>query len=96
MATSSPSARLEARISPETRDLLRRAAELQGRSLSDFVVSAAQDAALRVVAEHDVVQLTLADQQRFAEALLAPTEPADALRRAFVRRRTLISPADPA
>ncbi|MFM0515505.1 type II toxin-antitoxin system TacA family antitoxin [Paraburkholderia sp. RL17-373-BIF-A] len=93
MATSPTQARLEARISPETRDLLRRAAELQGRSLSDFVVSAAQDAALRVIAEREVVQLTLDDQARFAAALLEPAEPADALQRAFTRRRTLLDPA---
>ncbi|ACC76479.1 DUF1778 domain-containing protein [Paraburkholderia caribensis] len=94
MATTT--ARLEARISPETRELLRRAAELQGRSLSDFVVSAAQDAALRVIFERELLQLALDDQQRFAESLLAPAEPADALRHAFARRRTLISTDSPA
>jgi hypothetical protein len=33
-------ARLEARISPETLDVVKRAAEIQGRTLSDFVVTA--------------------------------------------------------
>jgi uncharacterized protein (DUF1778 family) len=93
MATSPTQSRLEARISTETRDLLRRAAELQGRSLSDFVVSAAHDAALRVIAEREMVQLTLDDQARFAHALLEPAEPADALERAFARRRTLLDSA---
>jgi len=35
----SPSARLEARISPETKALIQRAANLQGKSLTDFTVT---------------------------------------------------------
>ena len=42
-------ARLEARLPASVYALLKRAAELQGRSLTDFVVSAAQNAAQRVV-----------------------------------------------
>jgi hypothetical protein len=38
------SARLEARIAPEALAIVRRAAELEGRSLSDFMVAAAQEA----------------------------------------------------
>ena len=38
-------ARLEARIAPEALAVVRRAAEIQGRSVSDFVVAAAQEAA---------------------------------------------------
>lgn len=93
MATTHPGSRLEARISPDTRALLKRAAELQGRTLTDFVVAAAQDAALRVIAEIDVLRLSVADQQRFADALLTPAAPNDALHRAFARRRSLIDPA---
>ncbi|MGH6959741.1 MAG: DUF1778 domain-containing protein, partial [Dongiaceae bacterium] len=39
--------RLEARISRDQKTLFQRAAELQGRTLTDFVVSSAQDAAVR-------------------------------------------------
>ena len=38
-------ARLEARIAPEALAVVRRAAEIQGRSVSDFVVAATQEAA---------------------------------------------------
>src|SRR5438046_2131206 len=38
-------ARIEARIAPEVLAVVKRAAEIQGRSGSDFVVSAAQEAA---------------------------------------------------
>ena len=38
-------ARLEARIAPDALAIVKRAAEMQGRSVSDFVVAAAQEAA---------------------------------------------------
>lgn len=84
-------ARLEARISPELSTLLKRAAELQGRSVTDFVVSAVSDAAQRAVADGDLVRLSLADQERFAKALLAPAAPTAAMKRAFARRRRLVA-----
>jgi uncharacterized protein (DUF1778 family) len=46
----SRSTRLEARIDTDTQSLLKRAAELQGRSLTDFVVGAAREAALSTIA----------------------------------------------
>ena len=91
MPTAPATARLEARINPEVRALLKRAAELQGRTLTDFVVSAAQDAARRTIEQTETIRLSLADQERFARALLAPPEPAPALRRAFARRRQLLA-----
>jgi uncharacterized protein (DUF1778 family) len=83
------SARLEARVPVEVHTLLKRAAEIEGRSLTDFVVSAARDAAQRTLEEHSLLQLSLEDQERVALAILSPPEPAAALRRAFARRREL-------
>lgn len=83
-------ARLETRISRDLMDVLRRAAELQDRTLTDFVVGAAQEAARRVIAEAGVVQLSLQDQRQFAAALIDPPKPNAALKRAFSRRRKLL------
>ncbi|RCX10137.1 DUF1778 domain-containing protein [Extensimonas vulgaris] len=83
-------ARLEARISPELQTLLRHAAELQGRSVTDFVVAAVQDAAQRAIEQATVLQLSLADQECFAQALLSPPPPTPALERAVQRRRALL------
>jgi len=91
MPTAPATARLEARLPSDIHALLKRAAELQGRSLTDFVVSAAQDAARRAIEQTETIRLSLADQERFARALLAPSEPAPALRRAFARRRQLLA-----
>ncbi len=87
-------ARLEARISTELHAMLKRAAELQGRTMTDFVVAAVQDAAQHAIEQAEVVRLSLADQECFAQALLSPPEPAPALQRAFERRRRLLRSAE--
>jgi uncharacterized protein (DUF1778 family) len=84
-------ARLEARISFDLHATLKRAAELQGRTMTDFVVSAVQEAAQRAIEQAEIIRLSLADQECFAQALLNPPEPTPALRRAFTRRRKLLS-----
>jgi uncharacterized protein (DUF1778 family) len=90
MPAASTTARLEARISNDLHAMLRRAAELQGRTMTDFVVAAVQDAAQRAIEEAEVVRLTLQDQQAFAKALLSPPQPTAALKRAFARKRKLL------
>ena len=80
----------EARISNDLHSMLKRAAELQGRTMTDFVVSAVQDAAQRAINQAEVVRLTLKDQEAFAQALLSPSKPAPALKRAFSRRKKLL------
>jgi uncharacterized protein (DUF1778 family) len=83
-------ARLEARISTDLHSLLKRAAELQGRTMTDFVVSAVQDAAQRAIEQAEIIRLSRADQECFAQTLLSPPKPVPALERAFVRRRKLL------
>jgi uncharacterized protein (DUF1778 family) len=90
MSTAPTTARLEARLPAEVHALLKRAAEIQGRTLTDFVVTAAHEAARRTIAETDVIRLAVEDQRRFAEAILDPPEPAPALRRALAHHRRLV------
>jgi uncharacterized protein (DUF1778 family) len=89
-ATTISTARLEARISTDLHSMLKRAAELQGRTMTDFVVAAVQDAAQRAIEQAEVIRLSLADQECFAQALLSPPKPAPALERAFARRSKLL------
>lgn len=92
MLTPTPprTARLEARISPEMLAIVKRAAEIEGRSVSDFVVTAARDAAQKTLETMEILRLTVEDQRRFAEALLNPGEPTAALREAFEAHRKLV------
>ncbi len=82
-------ARLEARIAPETLAVVKRAAELQGRSVSDFVVAAAQDAAQRTIEETQMIRLSIEDQRRFVELLLNPPPLSPAMERARAAHQRL-------
>lgn len=90
MPATLATARLEARISSDLHAMLKRAAELQGRTMTDFVVTAVQDAAQRAIEQAEVVKLSLADQEFFAQALLSPPKPSPALKRAYARRNKLL------
>jgi uncharacterized protein (DUF1778 family) len=87
---TSRTARLEARIAPEGLAIVRRAAEIQGRSVSDFVVAAAQEAAQRTISEVEVLRLSRAAQEQFVKLLSKPPAPAPALKKAFARHRALV------
>jgi uncharacterized protein (DUF1778 family) len=82
--------RVEARIAPDSLEIIRRAAEIQGRSISDFIVAAAQEAAQRTIAEIEVLRLSRQAQEQFANLLLNPPAPTPALARALERHRELI------
>jgi len=82
--------RVALRVTPERKVLLRRAAAIKGSSLSEFVASSAEEAALKAVREHDVMTLTAQDSIAFVEALLNPPPPNEALRRAFQHHANLI------
>jgi uncharacterized protein (DUF1778 family) len=86
---ASPAARLEARLPHDVMARLKRAAEIQGRTLTDFVVAAADEAARRAIQETQIIRLSLEGQRQIAEAILNPPEPAPALKRAVKRYREL-------
>lgn len=89
---NSRSGRVEMRITPENLTVIRRAAEIQGRSVSDFIATAAQEAAHRAIEETQIIRLSVEDQRTIAEALINPPEPTPALRRAFETHRRLFGP----
>lgn len=83
------SERLEARITREQKDLLQRAADIEGRSLTDFVVAAAQDAAKQAIRDHEIIQLSVRDQEIFVDALLNPKPLTDRMRDTMRRYKKL-------
>lgn len=86
-------ARVEARIAPDALAVVRRAAELQGRSLSDFLVAAALKDAQRTIEDAQLIRLSVEDQQRFVDLLLKPPPLAPAMKRALKARQRLIDDA---
>lgn len=90
MGMDKRTARIEARIAPLGLAMVRRAAEMEGRSVSDFMVAAALEAARKTVVEMEVIRLSRASQERFVALVSDPPAPCDALLRAIERRRELI------
>lgn len=84
-------ARLEARISLETKELLQKAADLQGRTLTDFVVSSIQAEAQRVIQQHQTLQLSAEDSEAFIDAVLNPHQPNEQLKSAARRYKQVMS-----
>jgi uncharacterized protein (DUF1778 family) len=75
MAIAETTERLEARITPDQKDLFKRAASLRGVTLTDFVVSSAHEAAVKTLEAVHVIEFGRRDQKAFVEALLNPEPP---------------------
>lgn len=86
---SAKNGRLEARISGQQKRLFKRAAELQGSTLTDFVVSTLQAAATRVIQDYEVMTLAGKDREIFVSALLKPAIPNGRLKKAVSRYKKL-------
>jgi uncharacterized protein (DUF1778 family) len=79
--------RLETRVTAEQKSLIERAAALQGRTLTDFVLTSLQDAARRAIEEHQQLELSVRDSEAFVDALLNPKPVNDRLRDSVRRYR---------
>jgi len=77
--------RTEARLLPEQKMRIDRAARIKGLSRSDFIVQTADEAAIRIIQEHETWTLAIPDRERFIEALMHPREPSRRLRAAARR-----------
>ncbi len=80
--------RLAVRLSESAKRVLERAAEISGRSVSDFVVSNALSAARRTLDEHERMVVRGEDRDIFLAALLSPPEPGPKLRAAIGRYKS--------
>jgi uncharacterized protein (DUF1778 family) len=85
------SQRLMARISGDQKQLLQRAAEIRGQTLTEFVVSAAQDAATRAIVDQEVIDFSLSDSRAFAEGMLNPPPLGKPLRAAAKRYKKIMA-----
>jgi uncharacterized protein (DUF1778 family) len=79
--------RLEARVTAEQKRLIERAAALQGRTVTDFLLTSVQDAARRAIEEHHRLTLSVRDSEVFVDALLDPKPINDRLRDTVRRYR---------
>lgn len=78
-------------VTTEQKDLIQRAANLEGRSLNDYVVGSVEAAAEEAIRHQGVIKLSREDSIKFVEALLNPPEPSPRLRAAYQRYRAFIA-----
>ena len=83
MSVAAKTERLEARVPVLLKQIIQRAADLQGRSLTDFVVATLDKAARETVRERELMKLSAEDSSTFANALINPPKPNATLKRAF-------------
>lgn len=73
--TSAKSARIETRVTQEQKELIERAAEVSGRTVSDFVLAHVEVAAKKIIREHEKLHLDQVQSRILVDALLAPKKP---------------------
>lgn len=86
-AASQKEYRFDARLSEEQKRLIQRAADLEGRTMTDFVLHSARAAAERTIERSSMLVLTARDSETFAETILSPPAPGLVLRRAARKYR---------
>jgi uncharacterized protein (DUF1778 family) len=59
-------------VSPDALAMVKRAAQIQGRTVSDFVVAAAQEAAQRTIESTQIMRLGLEDQRNLPKRSSIP------------------------
>jgi uncharacterized protein (DUF1778 family) len=74
--------RFDARLNEEQKLLIQRAADLEGRTMTDFVLHSAEAAAERTIEKRAMLILTARETEAFADAILNPRGPGPILRRA--------------
>jgi uncharacterized protein (DUF1778 family) len=85
MALALRTERTEARLLPEQKKRIERAASLKGLSLSDFIVQHADEAAIKIIQLHTTWTLADRDRDVFVDALLNPPEPSTRMKAAVKR-----------
>ena len=74
--------RFDARLNEEQKFLIQRAADLEGRTMTDFVLHSAEAAAERTIEKRAMLILTARETEAFANAILNPPGPGRVLREA--------------
>ena len=84
-------ARLEARVDAEIKARWQQAADLQGITLTDFIITSLQESASKIIQQHQTMKLNKKETQAFVEAILNPGEPNENLIAAVKEYKELMS-----
>lgn len=82
--------RLEARLAEKQKSAIQEAAALTGRTLTDFVVGKAYEAALETIEQHRLLRLSAKDSKFFVDKISKPPKVGVRLRKALKAHDKLI------
>ena len=91
VAETTKQERMHIRLDSHAKHKLERAALYSHKSLSEFVLTRALNAADEVIREHETLTLDSQDWERFLDALENPPAPNDRLREAFAQHRKRVA-----
>ena len=77
--------RFDARLNEEQKILIQRAADLEGRTMTDFVLASALAAAERTIEQRTMLVLSARATETFVDMILNPSEPRRVLQAAADR-----------
>jgi uncharacterized protein (DUF1778 family) len=78
--------RFDTRLTKEQKAYFEQAAVLGGyRTLTDFVISSAQQQATTIIEKHQTILTSKRDQQIFFKAIMLPAKPNEKLKKAAAR-----------
>jgi uncharacterized protein (DUF1778 family) len=83
--------RFDARLNEEQKILIQKAADLEGRTMTDFVLHSAEAAAERTIEERAMLILSARETENFVDAILQPAEPGAVLRAAARHYKNTVS-----
>jgi uncharacterized protein (DUF1778 family) len=83
--------RFDARLNEDQKLLIQRAADLEGRTMTDFVLHSAEAAAERTIENRAMLVLTARESEAFVDSILNPAGPGPVLRRAAQEYRKRIT-----
>jgi uncharacterized protein (DUF1778 family) len=72
--------RFDARLNEEQKVLIQKAADLEGRTMTDFVLHSAEAAAARTIEERAMLILSARETESFVDAILRAAQPGPVLR----------------
>jgi uncharacterized protein (DUF1778 family) len=89
-APKSKAYRFDARLNASQRILIQRAADLEGRTMTDFVLLSAEAAAERTIRERAMLILSARETEAFVSAILKPAKPGRVLRAAAQHYKSVL------
>jgi len=84
--------RFDARLNEDQKLLIQKAADIEGRSMTDFVLHSAELAAERTIEQRSMLILSARETETFVSTILHPAEAGAVLKKAVRHYRNAVNP----